>query len=279
MVQREELGAWRGNAQFQAAIARAEDPVHRHRDGLQFNPIGIAVVGMVATVRHGGGLSDARPLLNLAVKGDPAAAHGFGADVNSLIAIDPRLPKSLLRCAFTGNIRAHVKRYDGNADEDAGRQRQVADWCEKATDAEWRWLHGEGDEPAWPEFPEARISVREPTYIGSIPPEPRKKPPLKVRHSRRDHQAAAIWLSKFTGRELIAPYWLRPVAVKYRDWTSSRNGAGLERSDQLSSKPNEWNSAYYRIVARSLSGLEADEIDDLCLYSFVLAFQTRLFWM
>jgi hypothetical protein len=108
---------------------------------------------MVAAVRHGGGLSDVRPLLNLAVKGDPAAAHGLGADVNSLIAIDPRLPKSLLRCAFTRNIRAHLKRHDGNADEDAARQRQVAEWREKASDAEWRWLQVEGDEPLWPKFP------------------------------------------------------------------------------------------------------------------------------
>jgi hypothetical protein len=102
-AQREEHGAWAA-AQFQAAIARSEDPVHRHRDTLQFNPIGIATVGMVAAVWHGGGLSDARPLLDLAARGDPAAAHGFGATMDALLAIDVRLPKSLLRCAFIGNM-------------------------------------------------------------------------------------------------------------------------------------------------------------------------------
>ena len=102
-AQREEHDAWAA-AQFQAAMARSEDPVHRHRDGLQFNPIGIATVGMVAAVRHDGGLSDARPLLDLAARGDPAAARGFGAAMDALLAIDVRLPKSLLRCAF---IRKH----------------------------------------------------------------------------------------------------------------------------------------------------------------------------
>jgi hypothetical protein len=58
-AQREEHGAWAA-AQFQAAMSRSEDPVHRYREGLQFNPIGIATLGMVAAVRHDDGLSDAR---------------------------------------------------------------------------------------------------------------------------------------------------------------------------------------------------------------------------
>jgi hypothetical protein len=65
-AQRKEHGAW-ANAQFQAAIARAEDPVHRHRDGLQFNPIGIAAVGMVAMSASGeaaeGNIFRARPFV------------------------------------------------------------------------------------------------------------------------------------------------------------------------------------------------------------------------
>ena len=33
---------------------------------------------------------------------DPAAAHGFGVVRDKLSAIDARLPRSVLRCAFTG---------------------------------------------------------------------------------------------------------------------------------------------------------------------------------
>jgi hypothetical protein len=157
-----------------------------------------------------------------------------------------------------------LTRYDSNADEDAARRRQIAERRKGAAEAEWRWLQGDGDEPAWPEFPEGEISVREPTYIGGAPPKSRKEPRPKALFYM-DHQAAAVWLSKFTGKDLIAPDWLRAVAIQYRDWTSSLNGAGLERSEELSHTPFEWNLAYYRVVGRSLSGLKANAIDDLCL--------------
>lgn len=91
-AQREEFGAW-ARAKLLVVISSAEDPVHRFRNGLRFNPIGIATVGIIAAARHGGGITEARPLLELTSSGDPAAAHGFGAEIGALTAIDPRLPK------------------------------------------------------------------------------------------------------------------------------------------------------------------------------------------
>ena len=261
---RQEHGAW-AQGLFRPAIGRAEDPVHRHRSGLRFNPAGIAAVGMTAVVRHGGGLAAARPLLELAVRGDPAFAHGLGADVGALIAIDPRLPTSLLRCAFAGNIRPHLRRYDAAAaGEDEVRLREFERFQGDAVDAEWRWLRGERDEPEWPTFPEARVAVRERRFIGGAPREARKKSASPKRFYV-DHQAAAIWLSMFMGNGLVAPKWLRPIAAHYRDWTSKLNGADLDRSDELSNRPTEWNIMYFRLVARSLSGLDAEAIDELCL--------------
>jgi hypothetical protein len=132
-----------------------------------------------------------------------------------------------------------------------------------AMEAEWRWLQEEGDEPDWPTFPPARISVREKRFTGGAPPTHKE---LKAEAQFYvDHQAAAIWLSKFLGRELLAPDWLRPAADHYGDWTSALNGAGLNQSDELSQRASEWNSAYFDLVARSLSGLTADAIDRLCL--------------
>ncbi len=55
------------------------------------------------------------------------------------------------------------------------------------------------------------------------------------------------------------------MAIQYRDWTSALNGAGLDQSDELSDRASEWNLAYFGLVARSLSGLAANEIDGLCL--------------
>ena len=47
--------------------------------------------------------------------------------------------------------------------------------------------------------------------------------------------------------------------------TSDLNGAGREVDLELSHAPDEWNRAYYRLVARSLSGLDPAAIDALCL--------------
>jgi hypothetical protein len=257
-MQLKEHGAWAA-AQFQAAIARSEDAVHWHHNGLQFNPMGIVTVGMVAAVRRGGGLSVALPLLELAARGDPAAAHGFGAAMDALLAIGPRLPKSLLRCAFMGSIRPYLLRRNEKDSQDAARLREVEAMRAKAMEGEWAWLQGIGNEPDWPIFPPAMVSVRKTRSAGGGSPATRKE--LKAgAQFYVDHQAAAI-----LGRELVAPDWLLPVALRYRDWTSALNGAGLGQSDELSQHASEWNSAYFRLAARSLSGLAADAIDRLCL--------------
>lgn len=262
-AQREEFGAW-ARAKLQVIVSSAEDPVHRFRNGLRFNPIGIATVGVIAAARHGGGLTEVRPLLELTARGDPAAAHGFGAELGALAAIDPRLPKSLLRGAFVGSVRAHLDRYGRDTAQDASRRQQVAARRDLAVEAEWRWLRGEADEPDWPKFPVQECHVREHFYLGEPPPAARRKPPVE-QEFYADHQAAALWLSKFSGEALTGPDWLRPVAAAYRDWTSTTNGAGLEPSEELSTTPREWNQAYYRLVARSISGLAANEIDRLCI--------------
>jgi len=262
-AQRTEHGAW-ALEKFQAAAKQVENRVHRMRDGLRFNPVGIATAGMVLAIVHGQGIGHARPLLDLAVKGDPAAAHGFGVTLGALAAIDPRLPKVVLRCALTGNIRIHLKRYDAKGDEYAVRQRQLSERRERIVEAEWRWLQGSGPEPVWPDFPKPRQNRSEPMYFGATP---RKRHPRFQAEAQfyADHQAAAVWLSKSLGNELVAPEWLRSVAHHYRAWTSKLNGAGLDAEIELSTSPREWNAAYYRLVACSLSGLDAAVMDELCV--------------
>jgi len=117
------------------------------RDGLRFNPAGLAALGMTAAVRHGRGLYEARPLLEVAATGDPAFAHGFGAELAALTEIDARLPTALLRCAFVGSIRPHLHPYDPReARNDEGRRRDCSALREVAVEAEWRWLGGQGDD-------------------------------------------------------------------------------------------------------------------------------------
>jgi ABC transporter len=266
--QRHEYGTW-AVGQFERAARQPEDAVHRVRDGLMFNPIGIATAGLVIYASYTKQPEDVRRLFEVASRGDPAAARGFGAFRDKLEAIDRRLAKSVLRCAFGANVRPRLKRCGDDRSEDTRRQAQVARWREKTLEAEWSWLSIPNvAEPKWPLFPEPPVDVRAPMYLDAEKsqhdPEPREDPAYYV-----DHEAAGIWLQQFMGREYTAPPWMREIADRYRDWTARLNGAGLDSGDELTREPNGWNQAYFVLVSRSLVGLNVDALDQLCVQPIV----------
>jgi hypothetical protein len=90
---------------FAAALRGTEDPARRSRAGLRHNPPAIAFAGMVHALKGGLRPGDLRALLELAARSDPAPAHGFGSVAAQVAALDERLPRSLLRCAFAAAIR------------------------------------------------------------------------------------------------------------------------------------------------------------------------------
>jgi hypothetical protein len=238
-------------SRFASATTGREDPVHRHRANLRFNKRGIAALGMTAAVHHGDKLSSAENLLELAAKGDPAFAHGFRAADSRLKSIDPRLPVSLLRCAFIGNMRPHLRRYDRSAlSEDQARKQTAHERQATAVAAEMRWLTEGGPEPDWPVAPHPDMAEHDEAADSAF---------------YFDDQAAALWLALFMNGELIDSGTLLVIAKRYRDWTSKRNGAGLDRAEQRSSSASDWNTAYFRAVANSLSGMEPDAMDELCV--------------
>ena len=85
---------------FGRAFKGKNDPVHRTRAGLQFNPIAIAFVGTALLLRNRFAMEDVHTLLDAAGDDNPAAAQGFVYVVAALAAIDERLPRAALRCAF-----------------------------------------------------------------------------------------------------------------------------------------------------------------------------------
>jgi hypothetical protein len=100
-----EKGAWiRGT--FARAFKGANDPVHRTKAGLQFNPIAIAFVGTAVLLMKRFAMDDVRTLLGAAADDNPAAAQGFVYVAAALTSIDPRLPRAILRCAFCGLLAA-----------------------------------------------------------------------------------------------------------------------------------------------------------------------------
>lgn len=253
---------------FAAALQAKEDPAHRFRSGLRFNPIAIAFVGTVHAAKDKGAPEDIRAILEIAALGDPAAAHGLSAVAQVLLSIDERLLRAVLRCALASCIR---RRQNWNADE----SKRVADdklrreRMDAAVKAEMAWLSGAGPEPEWPAFPDEQPRRKRRLRVPGGPPE-QPKPEPKRHDDYADAQAAALWLSnaKSFGDVARNP-WLRDIARVYGPWSMAANGAGLDRSEDVSNPPTEWNDAYYDLLARCLSGLALPEIEQLALAPLV----------
>jgi hypothetical protein len=90
---------------FEQAFKGKNDPVHRFRARLQFNPIAIAFAGIVLLLRNRFAMEDVRTLLEAAGDDNPAAARGFVYITAALALIDERLSRAVLRCAFAACLR------------------------------------------------------------------------------------------------------------------------------------------------------------------------------
>lgn len=112
--------------------------VHRSRAGLQFNPIAIAFFGTVCLLRQRFAMEDVRTLLEVAADENPAAAQAFVYVIATLSAIDERLPRAILRCAFAACQRPHRHRAVKDEEYKASVERRREEV--KTVDAEFAWL-------------------------------------------------------------------------------------------------------------------------------------------
>jgi hypothetical protein len=247
---------------FKRAFQGEHDPVHRTREGLQYNPIAIAFVGTALLLRHRFELADVRTILEAAGDHDPAAAQGFYFVAGILAQIDERLPRAILRCAFAVCVQP-ARLWDMPEDHHKAlleaRRRAVAD----AIEAEIAWLGGKADEPAWPAFEPSRTRSR---HHHSF----RERRGERDEKQYMDHQAAALWLGKAVNIfDVTRRPWLRDLAKAYASWTAVANGSDLDKDDDPDQIPYEWDHAYFNLLARCLPGLTIPQIDDLALWLIV----------
>jgi hypothetical protein len=262
---RSEHRTW-ADGVFASVLQEREDSAHRMRSGLRFNPPAIAFAGMVHALKDGVRPGDMRELLKMAARSNPAAAHGFGAVVGQLAAIDERMPRALLRCALVAAIRLR-RRWDTTEEDTARGAETYRRQCEAAVAAELAWLSGEAPEPAWPtwplDHPQPRRRLR--LYGGD---DDNVAAALPARHDDEytDHQAAALWLSNCRGLfDPEAPPRILDMVRAYSEWTANVNGAGLAINDDFTGKPRDWNDAYLDALANCLPVLTPPEVDKLAL--------------
>jgi hypothetical protein len=248
---------------FDRAFSGKNDPVHRTRAGLQFNPIAIAFVGMVLLLRNRFAMEDVPILLEAAGDDNPAAAQGFVYVAAALASIDERLPRAVLRCAFAACIKPH--REWGLSEKDyaargEARRREVG----PAIEAELAWLKGQRDEPGWPPFKRHPAHPRHGFTFGKGRRERREEDTRPEFYT--DHQAAALWLGQAASIFDVAKRpWLRDIVRAYSGWTSVANGSELEEGEDADRTPNEWNYAYFNLLAHCLPGLTTEQIDRVAL--------------
>jgi hypothetical protein len=257
-------GEW-ARSVFVRAVGKQEDPVHRFRSGLRFNPVAIAFAGMIHSLRDSAVTVDLRAVLEVA-SGNPAAAHGFGAAATTVDSIDERLPRALLRCAFAASIRPH-RAWDAAAEESLARSERHRQRVQAAVAAELEWLAGERTEPDWPAFlrEPARPRHHLPLSRGRVQRAEAARPPSRPREFF-DHQAAALWLSQTHSLvDVAARPWLRDIARTYGPWTAEANGSGLGMDEAVTNSPREWNDVYFHLLAVCLPGLALSEVEQLAL--------------
>jgi GNAT superfamily N-acetyltransferase len=248
---------------FRRALKGPADPVHRVREGLQFNPTAIAFAGTILLLKNHFTVEDVASLLQSAGNENPAAAHGFTAGAGLLSQIDERLPRAVLRSAFAACAKPRREwrkpEADYNARLDIFRQR-VRD----AIQGELEWLEGKRNEPAWPELPLKAARSRQHLRPRKQSQKPVGEPPELDVYA--DDQAAALWLSGATGLFDVAKRpWLRDVVERYGAWTFTANGSQLGEDDGVDSVPREWNEAFFRLLAHCLPGLSLAQIEEIAL--------------
>ena len=133
-----------------------------------------------------------------------------------------------------------------------------------AIEAELTWLNGKGGEPEWPAFEPQPASPRHRLTLGKGRREGREESTRPERYT--DHQAAALWLGNAANIFDVAKRpWLRDIVRAYSGWTSVANGSELEGGEDADRTPNEWNRAFYNLLAHCLPGLTTEQIDDVAL--------------
>jgi hypothetical protein len=259
---RQEQAAWMKNT-FALSFSGTEKETHRYRSEYQFNPQAFSFAGYVWLFKREKNDENIRFLLSAASFKNPEASVGFKAMYQHLAEVDERLIRSILRTAFTAQIRPgrdwQIRKTE--------REQQTVQ-CEQNValriQEETSWLLGNGDEPDWPQLPQVQPTLRNTHHhkASDTGEDVSEEPPI----DRFDfsYHAAAEWLKAAKALfDTAADPWLRHFLAFYRTWTVTANGAGVDKSEQIDGTPEAWNEVSFQLVAASLIDLPPAEVEVL----------------
>jgi len=247
---------------FALSFSENEKETHRHRSEYQFNLQAVSFVGYVWLFKQERSAENIRLLLNAASFSNPQASVGFKATARQLAAMDERLIRSILRAAFTAQIRPGR---DWQAPQ-SEQEQQLAE-CEQSTaqriEAETNWLLGNGDEPLWPQLPQQRPHLRNSYRHRASDASEEAKEEAPIDRFDFSYNGAAEWLKAIEELfDTTACPWLWQFLAAYQTWTIIANGAGIDKDEQVDGTPEVWNQVYFELLA-GLSARSADEVGEL----------------
>jgi hypothetical protein len=212
------------------------------REGLQFNPAAIAFVGLVLLLKNRFTIKDVVTLLESAGDVNPAAARGFEVCAALVSQIDERLPRAVLRSAFTACTKPH-REWRKPETEYQARLEIFQQRVSEAVQDELEWLEGKPAEPEWPQLPSKPARSRRRFLPRNPKQKPVEEPPELDIYA--DDQAAALWLAAASSLfDVVKRPWLRDMVKAYGAWTFVANGSELDTGDDVESGDREWNEVF-----------------------------------
>jgi hypothetical protein len=227
-------------------------------DSISFNPVAIATLGQVHLWRRRGHPADRSALLELASRDQPDAAHGMGAGMSVIRAIDRRLVPALMRCMLVAQVQP-TNQWDDSEEVKEIRLAEHRERVAAAIRAEVSWLDGLGTEPLWPALPPRLISVRQCSLgDGEDDDAQAELQPRPIDQLRS--RSAALWLRQLT-RDLESSDldWIVTFVDAYGEWTAAANGAGLKPNVELDNPIGQWNAVFSSLLAMAFTRMTPDQ--------------------
>lgn len=270
-----ELNAEWARACFDAVLSDPKsDGVLQVRKGLSYNPLATSFAGRLFALRFHSTSADIESVLTVAAKGIHEVAHGLGAAIDAVLEADPRLVKSLMRCALYG-CTSPRRRWNIKPEKEAELKAEQDKLMKQVVNGELQWLGGADAEPAWPVPPQREPRPREGIRLPMPSTADETIISLNEALASKDDdasegaldlfdeedefeqlwfssQSAALWLTQLGANpEKLLP-WLAEMVAAYMPWTMTANGAQMAEGEEVSDVPREWNQVFFNFLVQTL---------------------------
>jgi len=248
-----------------AVVDRAlSKPVNGHDrpTRIDYHDPALAASALIHLWRRRAKIEDRNRLIELTLRADRCSVPAFAVNIEVILATDERVLKSAVRVAFATS-RYRWAPWDENPELKSVYERGKEEDDIRAVAAEVAWLNG-GIEPIWPALPAERPLLKRSGRIRLPAADEEDEedvpvPPLKDSAIvRAETHSLANWLSMLTQKPGSGVAWRAEIVEAYSPWSASFNGLGLPADAELGQRRDDWNNAFYLLLAPLILDMTQD---------------------